>query len=855
MGVEAALTAPAASNAAPVSRRPVIVLALLSAGVLIANLVSVQTLWPWLAIAAAASGAVLLAHWRGRTLPIPAPVLLSIALLLLSMCWASLREHRVDDGSLAAMVTDRDHLWHIEGRIASPPTVKTPGRGSLGRYGFQEPITVFRLEVQRAIRSDGQGEPMNGVVLVRVNGPGYHWHIGDRLQLIGMLRAFPPAMNPGETDLAQIARAQGLAGLLDVATNESVVELGVESEWLWRLRRWQGDLRAKAAGWIRQDLPETDETQRDALLAALMLGERGPGLDGLDKSFTRVGLAHLLAISGMHLAILVLTGLLIVRLFSWPPAIERLVIALLVIAYLVIVPARIPVWRAGVMVLAFLGAGVAGRRLDHLNLWAVSAIAVLLWKPSEIIAPGAQLSFGVVLAFIALTPHLRQRLFGAPRDAELLSPADDIFEQCKTIVTATLVAWLVATPLVAHHFGVICPLAPLATLPAMLLTHIALAAGYLKALTAVILPSVGVILAPVLAIATDGLIGLVDRVDRLPLSSLPVQPPGVLWTIATTGAIVWWIRFPVDAFAGRWRRWAAPLVIGLLCAWLLRPYLPKWIDPTPDRSRIIMLAVGNGSCYIIESGGEAVMFDAGSGNYLGIGDSTIIPAVRRLGILDVSTLILSHGDVDHFAAAIEVMSELHTRRLVITTDMMNQSQADPLGPIALVINEAERLGVQLIIADAGYEADYGRARWTWLHPRPDGDYRTSNEASMVIRVETGSHRILLTGDIQNAGMVEVMEQFSANELACSIMELPHHGSWSEMSAEFVRLVNPDIILQSTAGGRLIGDRWQDELADRKRYVTAAHGATVVEFRRDGTTRVHTHLDEDERSTVNQESSR
>ncbi len=854
MGVEAALTAPAASNAVPVSRRPVILLALLCAGVLAANLIEVQTIWPWLALAAVLSGAVLIAHWRSRLLPIPAPMLLSIALLLLSMCWASVREHRVNGASLAAMATDRDHLWHIEGRIASPPTVKTPGRGSLGRYGFQEPITVFRFQVQRAIHSNGQSEPMNGVVLARVNGPGYHWNIGDRLQLIGMLRAFPPAKNPGETDLAQIARAQGLAGLLDVATTESVVELGVESEWLWRLRRWQGDLRARAAGWIRQDLPETDETQRDALLAALMLGERGPGLDGLDKSFTRVGLAHLLAISGMHLAILVLTGLLIVRLFSWPPAIERLVIALLVIAYLVIVPARIPVWRAGVMVLAFLGAGVAGRRLDHLNLWAIAAIAVLLWRPSEIIAPGAQLSFGVVLAFIALTPHLRQKMFGEPGDAELLSPADDIFEQCKTIVTATLVAWLVATPLVAHHFGVICPLAPLATLPAMLLTHIALAAGYLKALTAVILPSVGVILAPVLAIATDGLIGLVDRVDRLPLSSLPVQPPGALWTIAATSAVVWWIRFPVDASASRWRKWAAPVVIVLLGVWLLRPYLPRWIDPTPDRSRIIMLAVGNGSCYIIESGGEAVMFDAGSGNYLGIGDSTIIPAVRRLGILNVSTLILSHGDVDHFAAAIEVMNELHTRRLLITTDMMHQAQADPLGPMALVMNEAERLGVQLIIADAGYEADYGPSHWTWLHPRPEGDYRTSNEASMVIRVEMEPHHILLTGDVQGVGMVEVMEQCDPDDLACSIMELPHHGSWSEMSAEFVRLANPDIILQSTAEGRLIGDRWRDELADRRRYVTAVHGATVVELDRDGSTRVRTHLAQDELNAMNQESS-
>lgn len=841
MGVDAVLTAPAQSVEARISRRPVIILALLSAGVLGARALEAISPWPWLLLAAGASATVLLLHGR-RLGPNRLPsILLGAAAAALGAGWAIIRDHRVSSDSLAAMTTSSEHLWRLEGRIGSDPTVKTPGRGSLGRYGFQQPITVFRFEVDAAIDVGDRRIPLTGRALARVNGPAHHWQVGDRLRLTGMLRAFPPAMNPGETDLLRIARTQDLAGILDVASVEGAIELPGGHDWLWRLRRVQDEWRRRAAGWIRQDLPETDETRRDALLAALMLGERGPGLDGLDKSFTRVGLAHLLAISGMHLAILVLTGLMIVRLFAWPPVVERLVIALLVVAYLIIVPARVPAWRAGLMALTYLLGGLAGRRLDHLNLWAISAIVVLLWKPSEIVSPGAQLSFGVVLAFITLTPHLRRRLFGEPRDAELLSLADDLLEQGKTIVTATLVAWLIATPLVAHHFGVICPLAPLATLPAMALTHVALAAGYLKALTAVVYPSIGVLLGPVLAIAADGLIGLVDRVDRLPLSSLPVGHPGVLWTIAATGAVVWCIRSPAaGAFIPAWRRWAPAAAAVILFAWLLRPYIPAWLDPTPQRSRFIMLAVGNGSCYIVESGGEAAMFDAGSGNHLGIGETTIVPALRRLGLLSVPTLALSHGDVDHFAAAVEVMSEMKTRRLLITSDMMRQSQADPLGPVAHVLGEAERLGVRLLVADAGYEARFGDSTWTWLHPTPETAYRTSNEASMVIRVDLGRHRILLTGDAQGAGLVDLMQREAPEALGATILELPHHGSWSEIAAEFVRIVDPRIVLQSTAGARLIGDRWESELASRQRFVTAVHGATIIDLRADGSTRVRTH---------------
>lgn len=842
MGVEGALRAPAAAPAGPaVSRRPVIALALLSLGLLAARGLMLESPWPWIALAIAACAAVAVLHVRGGCPPRLAAALLGAAIVSLGAAWAVIRDHRVSGSSLAAMVTADEHLWRLEGRITSEPTVKTPGRGSLGAYGFQQPITVFRFEAVAAVDIDDRRVPLSGSALVRLNGPVHHWGVGDRLRVTGMFRAFPPAMNPGETDLSKIARAQGLAGLLDVASLDAAVELGPDEHWVWHLRRWQSELRQRAAGWIRQDLPETDQTRRDALLAALMLGERGPGLDGLDKSFKRVGLAHLLAISGMHLAILVLTGLMVVRIFAWPPAIERLAIALLVCGYLAIVPASVPVWRAGLMALAFLGAGLFGRRLDYLNVWAISAIALLLWRPSELTAPGAQLSFGVVLAFITLTPHLRRKMFGEPRDPELLSPADDLLEQGKTIVAATLLAWLVSTPLVAHHFGVICPLAPLATLPAMALTHVALAAGYLKALTAVVFPSVGVLLAPVLAIATDGLIGLVDRVDRLPLSSVPVGHPGALWTVAATGAVVWWMRSPgPSAFAPAWRR-SAPIAAAItLFAWLLRPYVPAWIDPTPQRSRLIMLAVGNGSCYIIESGGEAVMFDAGSGNHLGIGETTIVPALRRLGILDVPTLALSHGDVDHFAAAVELMTELRTRRLLITSDMKRQAQDDPLGPMALVVSEAQRLGVQVVVADAGHEARLGAATWRWLHPTPDAAYRTSNEASMVIRVDLGSHRILLTGDAQGAGLVDLMQREAPEALRATILELPHHGSWSEIAAEFVRIVDPHIVLQSTAGARLIGDRWESELARRQRYVTAVHGATIIDLRADGSTRFRTH---------------
>ena len=836
-----------------VSRRPVVALALLCAGLLIASVGGFERVGPWIILAIAgplifafgwvasrAAGVQVVSARRGRMATAGA----AVAVVSLAVAWGVLRDHRIDANSISALVGPTEELWRLEGRVATAPVVKTPGcGGSMARYGFQSPITVFQLAVEQAIGHDGEGVPIHGRILVRLGGPEHRLAVGDRLRALGMASTFPPAMNPGDMDRARIARTQGLAGVFDVATldNAELLETNAAADgWLWRLRRWQGALRARASGWIRQDLPRVGETRREALLASLLLGEREPGLDGLDDSFTRVGLAHLLAISGLHLAILAGTAMLFLRLFNLPPNVERVLVILLIVGYLAIVPAKIPVWRSGVMLLTFLLAGMTGRRVDAVNVWAVSGIVLLLWRPCELFAPGTQLSFGVVLALITLTRPMRLKLFGEARDEETISWPEIVVERGKTSVAANLMAWLVSTPLVAFHFGAICPLAAPASIVALPLSAVILGAGYLKAMTAALFPSVGVTLGPLLALCTDGLIVLVDHLDRMPLASIDVGHPGLIWTVLATAGVVWWIR--ATPAMGRWRgakgmRLAATFV---LAAWLLRhhaPRLPAWLRGG-ETARVVMLAVGDGSCYVVQAGGETVLFDAGSGSYAGIGDASIVPTLRRLAVLDVPTLIVSHADVDHFAAALEVMEAMKTRRLVVTSAMVGQARRDPLGPAAFLLAESERMGVQLIANDAGAAMVLGDeggndARLVWLHPPTGWNHGIDNEASSVIRLEVNGRRMLFTGDVQSAGLVRLMTELSPNELRADAMELPHHGSWSDLAVAFVAAVNPQVVLQSTGPSRLRADRWTQALAGRQRFVTAADGMTIVRIDPEG----------------------
>jgi competence protein ComEC len=252
-----------------------------------------------------------------------------------------------------------------------------------------------------------------------------------------------------------------------------------------------------------------------------------------------------------------------------------------------------------------------------------------------------------------------------------------------------------------------------------------------------------------------------------------------------------------------------------------------------------MLAVGNGSCYLIGSDGEYALFDAGSGSFLGVGDSVIVPALRRLGVTSIPKLIISHGDVDHFAAAIEVIQEFETRTLIVTPHFIDEAEREPFGPEAHLVQTAERTGVSITTAVRGWQVQIGRAHLKWLHPEPDASYERVNDSSAVIHVEFGSGgTALLTGDIQDAGIAAVLNgPGRGTGFKADVLELPHHGGWSEEAAAFVRHVGPKIVLQSTGASRLRRDRWADELLGTSRYISVVHGATECVFKPHGEVQV------------------
>ena len=745
--------------------------------------------------------------------------------------WVTLHHQLIRSDDLAALVSDEPMIFRVQGEVSRAPELRDRSAGSLGIYDYRPPATLFPMRVEAMIDRLGRATPVRGQVLVRVEGMIEPLRVGDRIEAAGTLRAPGSPHNPGDFDYRAYARSLGQAGVLAVESRELIrSEEPPRRAWLDSILNVRDSIRRRAGGWIKVDLDSHGRTERESLLAALLLGVRDPDLDRLNEAFRRVGVSHLLAISGLHLAILAGLVLMVVRAGGWQPRWQGVLVIGIVVAYLMLVQVRTPVIRAGVMsVVASVGV-VRGRRIRASGLVAFSAIGILVWWPEQILNPGFQLTFGVVLGLIYLVPIVRLQWFG-PHDALAGSTAKMLMERSKTALVAAAVSWLVATPLQMFHFGTISPLCVPLTLLCVPLVTLVLALGYAKMILAVILPSASGLLAAPLGAVAGFLIGVVQFGDQLPGAVIASPCVSWGWVVAAELCIVGLIL----SRSLMHRRIARVVTIAIIL-WAIWP-LFGFGRPA---FRIDMLSVNDGSCYLVRGGSATVVFDAGASPDLDAGRRSIVPAMRQLGVRSIDAIIISHANLDHYSSVLELIDAFGADEVIVTVQFMEAAGADPLGSAAALLRALKTRGISLTNASRGDERAFGSLRCRWLHPGNGESFDRTNDESQVIRIESPAGSAMFCGDIQRDAIDLVLQH--EPDVQADVIELPHHGSFNEAAVALVRRVQPRVVLQSTGERRLDHDRWPSALGSARRLITARHGACWVEIDSDGAISTGTYLD-------------
>ncbi len=447
--------------------------------------------------------------------------------------WARQVEYSSERNRLSALIPD---FFQAEIAISVPPDL--PLADNTGRW-----VCAGHL-----LSVNGAMAPS---LPVRVAGAGTtSFGRGDILRgWVAREAARPPAY-PAAFDLARYLESQGYAAALRFtlpggrgAENTYAVTPAPRRSAL----RLVQEMRGAAIKAILTSFPSPE----GIFLAAITFGYRPPprGAEGfaeLQDNFRRAGIAHVMAISGMNVA-------LVVAMIWWLLSflLSRRLIALAAMAtcllYLLLSGMDVSAVRATLMAIIHLGGYLIGRRGDLLNSLAAAALLITAYNPGAILDIGFQLSFTAVLFLVLLGEDL------APRpDEEESRPqtGSRLWRSCRRLwqylvglFAMSMAATIGCTPLVAYHFLQLSLIGLLANIVVVPLSTLVLAAGLLAPAAACPVLPLSAMFTDILVAPTVLLIRLAEFCSHLPLASVSAAPlPGWAMALYYAGFAAFFLR-------------------------------------------------------------------------------------------------------------------------------------------------------------------------------------------------------------------------------------------------------------------------------------------------------------------------
>ncbi|MGK9172708.1 ComEC family protein [Yokenella regensburgei] len=530
-----------------------------------------------------------------------------------------------------------------------------------------------------------------------------------------------------------------------------------------------------------------------AVILALGLGER-TSLDAETKDIMReTGTAHLMAISGLHIALTAVLGGLFARgiQFFFPAhwinwRLPLYVGVIFAIYYAWLTGMQPPAFRTAISLGVWAGLRLSGRQWSPWQVWGCCVAGILFVDPVAILSQSLWLSAFAVAALIFWYQWLPLRtksmawwyrglvnlIYLQVGMTLLLLPLQIL--SFHGVSVSSLVANLLAVPLVT-----------LITVPLILM-------GMLLHLTG---PHA---IETLLWLLADG------SLDFL-FWFLHALPPGWLNVDArwlAMGGVPWVVLILLRLQLFR-------SVPGLCLVALSAMLIPLFRYPTPDTWRVHMLDVGQGLAMVIERNGKAILYDTGLAWPGGDSAKQLIIPWLRWHHLEPEGIILSHDHLDH------------------------------RGGLDTLMRLWPALWVRSPVNSKNYQPCWRGEKWQWQGLTftahwPLRDSRMGgNNLSCVVKVEEGKHSILLTGDIETSAELAMLRHYWQH-LAASVIQVPHHGSNTSSTLPFIQRVNGAAALVSASrynAWRLPSEKVKNRYLQEgyKWYDTPHHGQITVQF--------------------------
>lgn len=676
---------------------------------------------------------------------------------------------------------------------------------------------------------------------------------GDTVEALSRARIPRDYLDPGAFDERAYLARQGIGLLGELRSIELIHAVGsVKPSLTERFARFHGDLLSKL------DTLFARRPAQIAVLRAMLLGDRNFINSDIAETFQKTAAFHVLVLAGLHVGALAFFIFWLGRMLRLPLTFTTFLPLAALAAYLAIVQDRPPILRAALMTAIFLCARLFFRRVALLNTVALAAIILLAVRPSDLFQSSFQLSFlaAGVIAGLAIpwidrtsTPYRRalEHLSDVTRD-RLHSPRATQFrldlrsaaaaaakrvpghvaphvESFFTLpVRFGLRVWeifllsfciqLGMAPLLALYFHRVSISGSVSNVFAVPLVGIIVPFGFLALALSYVSSVLGSILAKVESVLVGWLLATVKWFSAMPRASWRIPGPPV-WllvaffaTLACLAAMAWSaaenktqqnVRVPLPRRTFTPERLALLILLALATLVSIHPFAPSL-----EKSKLeaTVLDVGQGdSIFIAFPDGRTMLIDGGglsgaehiAGHQVGfdVGEQVVSPYLWSRGLKKLDVVLLTHADHDHIDGLHAVLDNFHVGQLWVGRDEDRPAYRH-------LIAETRARGVAIVHVAQGKDFDWdgtdGQILWPSASDASDDALEGANNESVVLRIGDGPVHFLLTGDAERQVEDALIEEHQP--LQSDFLKVPHHGSKTSSTAEFLDAVMPRVAVAS-----------------------------------------------------------
>lgn len=706
----------------------------------------------------------------------------------------------------------------------------------------------------------------------RKNNPGNTDHIyldyinGDYICMSGTVSVPDSATNPGTFDQYIYLRNKGYYLCISNGTIESGNHRPYSIEgFLYGIKNR-----------CTKIIDNSFDSESAGIVKAMLVADKSTLDKNIKKLYSENGIAHIMAISGVHVAIIGMTLYGFLRKLRIGRLISGTFSIAIIILYGIMTGMSSSTERAVIMLILSIAAEYFGRKTDAPTSMGFAMIIMVLGNPYVILDAGFQLSFAAITGVTVVAPQLRKLLgvfkrFIKAADEKKKQKHKKIMSLRKMIIklidalVVGIASFITTTPVIIYYYYQFPPYSIFINLIVIPLVSLIVGGSILVVLTGLFFTGAAVVMTyPVrlilfgykyLCIFASGLPGASVLVGHISIGMVFVYYLSVVLIFA----ILRMIRI------GKTER-EGPILYLMLAAVLFLTVVYEVYSY--DKSlKIVYMDVGQGDGVLLRTSGHGgILIDGGSSSNKRVGEYVMVPVLKYYGVSEVEYAFVSHGDVDHVSGLEYLLNEEQSGVHVVNLVLPEYGDQDALQELK---SEATANNVNIIYMKPGDNITYNHQHAETINIEclyPDEEagqgVLDTNNLSMILKTtitwdvreadienlnkssdSDASLSLLFVGDVGIAAEKRLIELYGKNSLgeisdsiACDILKVGHHGSRNSSGSDFLKRVSAMYGIISCGKDNRYGHPHAETLerlkmADTKYMTTKEHGAIILSIER------------------------